>query len=407
MIGLCDANSFFSSCERVFRPDLKNKPIVVLSNNDGIVVAADKMAKNMGFTRGKAWFEIEKEAEERGVYAFSSNYTLYQDLSNRIMSILERECPNIEQYSIDEAFIYPPKDMKAKDLRRIVTDSTGIPTSVGFAKTKTLVKIASKLAKKRADGAYTLDSENEDEALKKTALSDVWGVGWAWEKDLYKKGFRTAKDLRDCDLDYFEKRYPITLIRTIYELRGVEAHVESDRHISFMSGISFKDSVSDIDEMISRLSIQAENLSKKLSKNGYLASSFGVNFFTSRFIGEIDRPYGSLILNSPSNYTPTFVEAIERLTPVLFKEGMPYRGCRVFAFDLIREEERQISLFENGERVKKEESMSHIVSEIMGKYGRSAIHIASSKGRLKEDLMKRERKSQNYTTDFNELAEVY
>ena len=159
MMGLCDCNNFFASSERVFRPDLSECGIVVLSNNDGIIVAADKKAKSLGFKRGKCWFEVKDSAMDLNIKAFSSNYTLYQDLSNRVMNTLSSLCPEIEPYSIDEAFFSIPAEISAAKLREKVTNSTGIPVSIGYARTKTLVKAASKIAKEQRDFSFELKEE--------------------------------------------------------------------------------------------------------------------------------------------------------------------------------------------------------------------------------------------------------
>ncbi len=407
MIGLCDCNSFFASSERVFRPDLNDRGIVVLSNNDGIIVAADRKAKDLGFDRGANWFEVKDKAETCKIAAFSSNYTLYQDLSNRVMNTLSSLCPDVDPYSIDEAFFEIPCNLPASELRRKITNNTGIPVSVGYARTKTLVKITSKIAKKRKDFAFELKAEDEDAILSDFPVNDVWGVGWSWGEKLPKIGVRTAKSLRDMDDDYVLKHYPITLMRTIYELRGIDAHIESDKRISLRSGITFKEPVYTPNEMIDSLTIQAETLSRKLNEKNLLASTFGINFFSSRFMDNFSSPYAAVKLEYPTSYLPNFAKIIEALTPRIFQPGGRYKGCRVFAFDLIEKRNRQYSLFDSVERIEKEDKLSSIVSEVNKKYGITALQIGPSMGETKADLMKREMKSPYYTTRFEELCPVY
>lgn len=407
MIGLCDCNSFFASAERVFRPDLEGWGVVVLSNNDGIIVAADKRAKELGFERGANWFEVKDKAECSKVRAFSSNYTLYQDLSNRVMNTLSSLCPEVDPYSIDEAFFSIPSALSASQLRHRITKNTGIPVSVGYARTKTLVKIASKIAKKQKDFAYELKKEDEENILADYPVKDVWGVGWSWAEKLPKIGIRTARSLRDMDDDYVLKHYPITLMRTIYELRGIEAHIESERRISLRSGITFKEPVYSPNIMIDSLTIQAETLSRKLNERNLLASTFGINFFSSRFMDNFSSPYAAVKLEYPTSYLPHFARIIEAITPRIFQPGGRYKGCRVFAFDLIEKQDRQYSLFDSVERIKKEDKLSEIISEVNKKYGKTALQIGPSLGKTKADLMKREMKSPYYTTRFEELCPVY
>lgn len=406
MIGLCDCNNFFASSERVFRPDLSECGIVVLSNNDGIIVAADKKAKSLGFKRGKCWFEVKDSAMDLNIKAFSSNYTLYQDLSNRVMNTLSSLCPEIEPYSIDEAFFSIPAEISAAKLREKVTNSTGIPVSIGYARTKTLVKAASKIAKEQRDFSFELKEEKEDEVLANLPISDVWGIGWAWAEKLPKIGIRNAKSLRDMDDEYVLSNYPITLLRTIYELRGIDAHKESDSRITMQSGITFKEPVQSLDGMIRCLTVQAEALAGKLKEKKILAGTFAISFFTSRFLENHQAPYAAIRLPHHTNYLPNFAKAIEIATPRIYQDGR-YKGCRVFAFDLVDEKDRQYSLFDHKERIDKEDRLSSTVSEINRKYGRASIHVGQSAGQTKADLMKREMRSPAYTTRFEELCPVY
>ena len=407
MIGLCDCNSFFASAERVFRSDLINTPIVVLSNNDGIIVAADKRAKSLGFGRGENWFEVRDAAERSGVKAFSSNYTLYQDMSNRVMAKLAYLVPDVEQYSTDEAFFKSPPDLDPPQLRRLITDSTGIPVSIGYGRTKTLVKIASKIAKNRKDFAFELREDIEEEILATIPVSDVWGVGWSWSEKLPRIGIRTALSLRDMDDDYVLSHFPITLMRTIYELRGIDAHKESEANISLRSGITFSEPVYSPDKMIDCLMIQAENLSRKLIEKNLAASTFGINFFSSRFMDNYSSPYGAMRMEYATSYLPNFAKVIEYLTPRLFQTGGRYKGCRVFAFDLIKEKDRQHTFFDSPERIEKEERLSGLAASFTKDYGKSMLQTGRTLGKTKSDLMKRDMKSPCYTTRFEELCPVY
>lgn len=407
MIGLCDANSFFASSEKVFRPDLKEKGVVVLSNNDGIIVALDSIAKKCGLKRGDAWFEVGENATKKGIVAFSSNYTLYGDLSNRVMKCLSNNTIEIEQYSIDEAFFTPKKNQDIERLQKIVTRETGIPVSIGLGRTKTLSKVATKLAKKEKSNSFVLYEEAEDEELKKIDISSVWGVGRAWEKKLKNEGIKSAYDLKTMDNERAQKDYSITLLRTILELRGLDAHKEGEINQNLYSGISFKTPITKKGEMIKALATEAETLSKKLKEKHLLCSSFGLNFFTSRFIENTFSPYETMYLDYPTSYTPKFIEIIKVLTDRLFLSGYEYKGCRVFAFSLIKEKDREQDFFKDEKKIKKEEKLSEMVFELKRDYGNKKIQLGTALGLEKQNLMKREKKSPYYTTRFTDLPLVY
>ncbi|MBQ0070610.1 MAG: DUF4113 domain-containing protein [Spirochaetales bacterium] len=407
MTGLCDCNSFFASSEKVFRPDLKDRPVVVLSNNDGIVVALVGKAKELGLTRGDAWFQVENYAKANGVVAFSSNYTLYQDLSDRVMNMLSSLSPAIEPYSIDEAFFTLSPDHSPEEVRRIITQSTGVPVSIGIGRTKTLAKIASKKAKKARSGAFLLDTKNEDSILGEFPVEDVWGVGWSWGKKLPKLGIRTAKALREVDEAFVKRHFNVCLQRTIDELNGIEAHKEGDQNISIQSGISFSEPIFKIEDMTTALILQAQTMAAKLTEKKLMAKPLGINFATSRFSDDWRSPYGAVRLRHASNYTPDFSEAIEFLVPQLFEEGARYKNCHVFGYDLVSEEDREPEFFENPYLIQKETAVAHVVGEITKHYGRNTLQTAASYGKDKSDLMRREKKSPYYTTRFSELAEVY
>lgn len=407
MVGLCDCNNFFASSEKVFRPDLKDRPVVILSNNDGIVVALDQKAKALGLHRGDAWFEVKDYAEANRVIPFSSNYTLYQSLSDRVMQALSLLCPGIEPYSIDEAFFTLPPNGSPADLRKAISSCTGIPVSIGEGRTKTLAKIASKIAKKTKEGAFLLTASNEEPILADFPVEDVWGIGWSWSKKLPKLGIRTAKALRDLDEDFVKKHFNICLKRTIQELRGEDAHQEGDQNISIQSGISFSEPIFTVKEMTEALMLQAQTLSAKLSEKKLLAKTLGINFATSRFSDDWNSPYGAVRMRNATSYVPDFAEAIEFLTPQLFQDGARYKNCHVFAYDLCREQDREPEFFENSAQIEKQIAFSHVLGEVTKHYGRQTLQTTVCLGRDKSNLMRRDLKSPYYTTRFSELGEVY
>ena len=233
-IGLVDCNNFYASCERVFQPSLAGRPIVVLSNNDGCIVARSQEAKALGIAMGVPLFQAKRLVERHDVTVLSSNYALYGDLSERVMSILAAEAPRIEVYSIDESFLdldrlaVPDLTRWCRDLRTRVRRWTGIPVSIGIGPTKTLAKIANRIAKSAPRTGGVLDLSGNPAwvgpALSRTAAGDVWGIGGRWSKMLAGRGIGTALDLRDAADGWVRQRMGVTGLRTVHELRGIACH---------------------------------------------------------------------------------------------------------------------------------------------------------------------------------------
>ena len=233
-IGLVDCNNFYASCERVFQPSLAGRPIVVLSNNDGCIVARSQEAKALGIAMGVPLFQAKRLVERHDVTVLSSNYALYGDLSERVMSILAAEAPRIEVYSIDESFLdldrlaVPDLTRWCRDLRTRVHRWTGIPVSIGIGPTKTLAKIANRIAKSAPRTGGVLDLSGNPAwvgpALTRTAAGDVWGIGGRWSKMLAGRGIGTALDLRDAPDGWVRRRMGVTGLRTVHELRGIACH---------------------------------------------------------------------------------------------------------------------------------------------------------------------------------------
>ena len=225
MFALVDCNNFYASCERLFRPDLKTHPIIVLSNNDGCVIARSNEAKTLGIAMGEPYFKVKSLCKKHRIAVFSSNYTFYGDMSYRVMCIIEENWKDIEIYSIDEAFLdlsgMPAADHDdfCKNLQRRILKNTGIPTSIGLGKTKTLAKLANHIAKKAAK-TPVFNISNQNEWLKHMAIGEVWGVGRQWQKKLIQRGINTALDLATADLRLIKDTFNVTLMQTALELRG-------------------------------------------------------------------------------------------------------------------------------------------------------------------------------------------
>ena len=406
MIGLCDCNSFYASSEALFRPDLKKRPIVVLSNNDGIIVSLNQEAKRLGLQRGDAWFKVSDWAEKRGCVPFSSNYELYQSLSDRMMQELREITPEIEPYSIDEAFFTPEKDADAERLAYRIIRDTGIPVSVGLGRTKTLSKIANHIGKKKMNHAFEMSEDMEDEILERTPVEEIWGVGRRITLKLNKLGIRTARRLRDQSDDFILKHFNVTLLRTVYELRGIEACYESDNVVSMQSGISFSHPISDYSELLSALAVEAGNLSQKLTEKNVLASSFAFGISTSRFKDNYECPFLSFRLPTATNYQPVFMKILSSFLGRIYNPAASYTTGRCYAYDLVKEEDRPMDMFYDEERNDRRIKLSHALSDIRVKYGES-LKTGLDMGLEQKNLMKRERKSPSYTTRFEELPLVF
>ncbi|MBR2476009.1 MAG: Y-family DNA polymerase, partial [Bacteroidaceae bacterium] len=316
MIALADCNNFFCSCERVFQPQLRTTPVVVLSNNDGCVIARSNESKALGIKMGQPFYQAKELIEKNGVAVFSSNYTLYGDMSSRVMSLLSTYSPKIDIYSIDEAFLDFSGMMQGEELKqyaenmvRQITKGTGIPVSLGIAPTKTLAKVASKFAKKYKayNGVCMIDTEEKREkALKLIDVSDVWGIGRQASKKLEYYGVRTAWDLISKSQSWVRNMLTITGERIWRELRG-ENCIEVDElphKKSICTSRSFPDSglkeLADVEEAVANFAAQC---SRKLREQHTVCSSVTIFAYTSRFRTDIlqNTIHKTITLQVPTN----------------------------------------------------------------------------------------------------------
>lgn len=408
MIGLIDCNSFYASCEKLFRPDLRDSAVAVLSNNDGCIVALNKEAKAKGLKRGDNYFEVEAFCKKEDIKIFSSNYALYQDISNRFMTLLSERVFEIIPYSIDEAF-FIPGDMDMLKLKNELEMSLGIPFSVGLARTKTLAKVANKLAKKNSDNVFVLNEEDEDEVLKKMDVQDVWGLGYRSWKKLKNFGIRTAYDFAHSPDEFVQRNFTITGLRTAKELRG-EVAVLDEREVNdtLCSGITFGQPKTSFEELLQALTTHAHTLSEKLVSKKLIASSIGISIFTSRFKDDFYSPFIKVDLPTPSTYVPLYAITIEKALKRIYRVAR-YKGCRLWVFNIQNEDVKQYTLFDEKEDIEnneKKEKLSHVVKELRQKYGRDGITTARTLNLDKSKLTKQEMKSPHYSTSFSSLPIV-
>lgn len=416
MIGLVDGNNFFVSCERVFNRRLVGRPVAVLSNNDGCCVARSNEFKALGIPMGTPYFRL-KHREKSGEISFcSSNYELYGDMSNRIISILREEAVDVEQYSIDEAFIYPPTTAAAdyisygKHLRAKVLKWVGIPCGVGFAPTKTLAKIANHIAKKQPDGVYLLP-DDPTEILANLPCGEIWGIGRHLAPKLKAERILTAQHLRDASNDTLRAIGGVTLLRTAIELRGVSCHEERDYDAdpdSISCSRSFGEPATTLEALAESLASFSTQAASKLRRHGLLAA--GCNIYAQIFAdgggGEcIGR---TIVFATPTDATNEILHAISQEVKYLYNPSVRYRKTGIVFFGLEKPgTAHQIDLFPlSSSHLPNPSSLYKAVDTLNARFGKGKIFSAAEGIGKKSWHMKREKLSPRPTTRWDELMRV-
>jgi len=407
IFGLADCNNFYVSCERVFNPKLRGLPVVVLSNNDGCVVARSEEAKAIGIKMGEPYFKCRLLAEKYNVVGLSSNYSLYADMSMRVMSILEEMNPGIEIYSIDEAFLdltpHADPSSHAKAVRKKILKCTGIPVSIGIGTTKTLAKAAAKKAKK-ASGVFDITGR-EDEVLADMEASDIWGIGYSHSLVLKKNRIRTALELKNANDDWIKKRLSIVGLRTVYELRGISCIAPGAEPFSRKSVTCsrlFGSRVYDYDEIREALCSYVSRAAEKLRSLDMAASGMNVYLLENEFTDNRFVSRGaSCELAEPSSYTPELISQACRLLEKIYSYGPAYRKAGVTLTGLVPRGKVQMSLFSAGDDKKRNELMN-VMDKVNAEWGTDVLKTASS-GTQRPWSMKQEKRSKRFTTSWNEL----
>lgn len=418
MIAIVDCNNFYASCERLFAPHLVSKPVVVLSNNDGCVIARSEEAKALGIEMGAPAFQMEKFFERNNVSVFSSNYTLYGSLSNRVMKTLSGFAPEIEIYSIDEAFLNL-RDLVHEDLlklgvqiRKTVKQHIGIPVSVGIAPTKTLAKMANRYAKKNRKDVGVHWAANQDlikEMLEFTELADVWGIGRQYAKFLNKNGFITAADFVNAPDEWVRKNMTVVGHRLLNELRGIPAvewELAPVPKKNIMTSRSFGKIITGKEDLAEALSNYAALCAGKLRAQRSCAGSVYVFVATNAFRTQDKQYYRSITLQLPvaSNYTPDIIALAIRGLDVIYMPGYNYHKVGIMVMDLVPENVIQASLFDHKDR-KKTTLLSHTVDKINASKGKDIVRYAVQ-GFERRYRLRAEHLSQHYTTDINQIFKV-
>jgi DNA polymerase V len=360
LLALVDCDNFYASCERVFRPDLKKTPIVVLSNNDGCVIARSKEAKAMGIKMGIPWFQVKKGYLAQGGKVFSSNFALYGDLSKRVMNILDGMVKRIEIYSIDEAFL-DLQHIQNKDqayefgiyCRNTIRQWVGIPVRIGIAPTKTLTKVASHIAKNTNDGTGVCclsKQKNIFDALQTLSIKEIWGVGHNLSRQLNQLGIYSAYELAQMDIRFIRKKFSVVLERTVRELRG-EPCIQIDNNPEPKKQIvvsrSFRGKIENLSELKSLISNFAVRAGEKLRHEKQKCSQVSVFISTSRFNKQLQhRGFDSFQLPCPVDDTRSILMGANKVLNTIFKKGYPYAKAGILLSQFSHPAFIQKSLFE-------------------------------------------------------------
>lgn len=411
-IGLLDCNNFFVSCERLFRPDLKGKPVLVLSSNDGCVVARSQEVKDKGISMGVPHFKIKDTIKDIGAVTFSSNFTLYRDISRRVFEVMRVELETIEQYSIDEAFFVfsgtPENALSlAMSLKARVEQVVGIPVSVGIASSKTQAKYANNVAKKTT-GTFVLDAKTWNERVSEIKLGEIWGVGFKMTDQFRRHNLVTVADLLQADPSRLDVLFGVVAKRLCRELQGVPSLPVTrrfDSQKSITSSRSFKDPTNDISVLKDAIAYHLRSVCADLRLVGLKASDMQVSMLPSRF-GDFMLQGGSLrtILTSPSNDTLELLKIAQNLVDQIFIPDVPYKKVGVLLSNLTPARITQLNMFDVPAKTKTADLMA-VIDAINKRAGRDSVLLGSH---LQTTAWQASKKSlsPSYTTNWNALVTV-
>lgn len=421
-LALVDCNNFYVSCERVFNPKLEGVPVVVLSNNDGCAVARSAEVKALGIKMGEPWFKMKELAKRHGIIALSSNYSLYGDISARVMSILSNFSPKQEIYSIDECFL----DLEGFDpillhqygqtIRSTVRQSTGIPVCVGIAETKTLAKLANHCAKKGFagnDGVCDFGRLSDAERSKifsSIPVSDIWGVGRKHTEKLLTLGIKTVEDFRTAKPDRIRSQFSIVLARTVQELNNVPC-IELDEAVAprqqIMVSRSFGQCVSNLADLSESVAYYATTAAEKLRHDRSVASSLCIFIRTNPFSEKEPQYEKSVVVPfQPTDDTTKIIGAALAGLKQIYRVGFQYKKTGVLLMGLHPKGAMQISLFDEPESHAKSDNLMQVMDAINRKMGKGSLTTLASGG-VHRWAMRREKMSPNFTTDWDELPVAF
>jgi DNA polymerase V len=420
-IALIDVNNFYVSCERVFNPKLVGKPVVVLSNNDGCAVARSNEVKALGVGMGAPWFKFKDLAKQHGIIALSSNYALYADMSNRVMSILREYSPEQEIYSIDESFLdltsFKRRDLMqyAQHMRKRILQWTGLPVCVGIGATKTLAKLANHCAKKRPQlngvcNFNTMATYDLDQLLAEIEVGEIWGVGRKLAPKLVALGYQSALDLKQASPEALRQQFSVVMEKTIRELNGtvcIELEEISPPKKQILSSRSFGHPVRDYNSLAESITLYMSRAAEKLRRQHSFAGSAYVYIRTSPF-----KPDNSFYSNGLTIPLPTPTDDTRQLVNVvlwglkqIYRPNFNYAKAGVMLSELVPAQGVQTDLFSPMQSTLKSDALMATIDQINRKMGKDAIKLASE-GFRRPWKMKQENKSPSYTTSWEGVPVV-
>lgn len=419
MYLIADANNFYASCQRVFDPSLEGKPIVVLSNNDGCVIARSQEAKDLGIKMGQPVYQIKELIQQAGVKVFSANFPLFGDLSLRMKMILERYSDSYENYSIDESFLeitgFEHYDLReyALGIIHTVKKGVGIPISIGIAPTKTLSKVANKFAKKHKayKGVCIIDTEEKRiKALQLFEIEDVWGIGRRFSKKLRAMGVKTAYDFTQLPREWVRKEMTVVGERVYRELMGepsIELEMVAPAKQQIMTSRSFGKTLYEKEPLAVAVRNFALNCAEKLRKQNSGASALTVFIHTNHFQKNSPQYYNSVTIKLPlsTNYSPTLVAEASRALDLIYKEGYGYKKAGVLLSGISEQGTVQGNLF-TANNSEKESKLMQVSDLLKQKYGEILIKPGSLIHPNREWVMNQTMLSPCYTTRYEDLLRV-
>lgn len=417
MFALIDCNNFYASCQRVFRPDLNGKPIVVLSNNDGCVIARSNEAKDLGIPMGAIAHQFEKIFEEKNVHVFSANFALYGDMSQRVMEILSEYSPEMEIYSIDEAFLkldgYENIDLQkmGEEMQKRVTKGTGIPISVGIAPTKALAKVANRIAKKypqKTKSVYIIDSEKARiKALKWLKVEDIWGIGRQIAKKLQSIEIKNAYEFSELNDNWVSKNLSVVELRLKHDLQGIPTLdlEEAQPKKNIATTRSFETNYTELKQLEERISTFAVICAEKLRKQKSCCNSLMVFIISNRFRKDLPQYSRNIVIKLPYPVNSSIELskfAILALSKI-FKPGYFYKKAGVIVQDFTDENISQLTIFEKSDE--RHPPLMAAIDKINATFGQQKIKIATQDTK-RVWKMKQEKLSPNYTTKLSDIITI-
>jgi DNA polymerase V len=416
MFALVDCNNFYASCERVFNPALQSKPIVILSNNDGCIIARSNEAKALGVPMGIPFYQVRHLCLRHHIRVFSANFALYGDFSQRVMDILQHFCPTLEVYSIDEAFLQLNQfnsydlDKYAFHIRAKINQWIGLPVSIGIAPTKTLAKIANHIAKNRQAVVFNLSNEFiKNTILKDFAVEEIWGVGNRLAKKLHALGIKTAAQLASSQPKLMRKKFGVMMERIILELQGISClsleTMQSKK--SIMSSRSFGKAVTELNDLAEAVSHYAARACFKLREQQAKTSGIYVYIRTSRY-SIYDTPYqqgASLNFVEPTSDTCQIIQAAKTALKQIFISGYRYKKAGIILLDVLQDSYQQHDMFIEKHKNAKKDQLMQVIDKLNNTMGDNTIFLAAQ-GVERSWQMRSANKSPHYTTNWQELVQV-